>query len=151
MWVSHLCGSGRYVGFSLIQPGYLPHWPLHLARPPPSLTHISSAPWDQSKPTYSHTVEHNMLVNYPYYVNIKQCPDWRWMYSTVPCQSVYWRCAQVHISHDSTNTCNVRTDLTKTFSYRTEIVYSGPYRSRLACTRIFRIGPGSMSINSFLS
>jgi len=30
--------------------------PLHPARPPPSLTHISSAPWDQRKPTYSHII-----------------------------------------------------------------------------------------------
>jgi len=28
--------------------------PLHPVRPPPSLTHISTAPWDQRKPTYSH-------------------------------------------------------------------------------------------------
>ena len=30
--------------------------PLHPARPPPSLTHISTAPWDQRKPTYSHII-----------------------------------------------------------------------------------------------
>ena len=30
--------------------------PLHPTRPPPSLTHISTAPWDQRKPTYSHII-----------------------------------------------------------------------------------------------
>ena len=30
--------------------------PLHLARPPQSLTHISSAPWDKKNTQYSHTI-----------------------------------------------------------------------------------------------
>ena len=110
MWVSHLCGSGRYVGFvpaSSIFPQFaassthvlvsiltvksihisgftfafieddsiefnffdsvlstLPNSTLdtnddavlHPARPSPSLSQISSAPWDQRNPTYSHII-----------------------------------------------------------------------------------------------
>jgi len=33
--------------------------PTTAPRPPPSLTHISSAPWDQRKPTYSHITSTN--------------------------------------------------------------------------------------------
>jgi len=36
--------------------------PLHPARPPPSLTHITTAPWDQRKPTYSHII---VILSHP--------------------------------------------------------------------------------------
>ena len=60
MWVSHLCGSGRYVGFvqgasytCCLFSGWALTFIAAPARRPPSLTHISSSPWDQRKPTYS--------------------------------------------------------------------------------------------------
>ena len=64
--------------------------PLHLARPPPSLTHISSAPWDQSKPAYSHTIVVNtaycndVILSDSYFRGEVQCISWHVTWNTFP-------------------------------------------------------------------
>jgi len=101
MWVSQLCGSGRYVGFV---PGasytccLFSGWSLTFiaapARRPPSLTHISSSPWDQRKPTYSLIIQEKTpiwvlgLVQRLEFRTIDSLVSVLWMNGKIKC---FWR------------------------------------------------------------